>query len=120
MELQRKQKRGAPAGNQHARKHGYYSPTLDEDEQRDLEKVRQIEGLSHEICLLRVKINSLLRHDPENLKLIMTALSALAKLVGTHYNISADDNKGVSEAINNVLKNVALPMGIELISKRKT
>jgi hypothetical protein len=112
-------KGGAPSGNQYARKHGFYSRVLDEDEQRDLEEAREIEGISEEICLLRAKIKSILRHDPENINLIMTALSALARLVRAHYNISAGDKKGIREAVGNVLRDVALPLGIDIFRRLK-
>lgn len=110
-------KRGAPAGNQNARKHGFYSMVLDEEEQLDFEQATCVEGLDDEIAMLRVRIKSVLRHDPDNMKLIAQATNALAKLVSTRYNISKDDKNGLREAINNVLKDVALPLGIGFIGK---
>ena len=110
-------KRGAPAGNQNARKHGFYSMVLDEEEQLDFEQATLAEGLDDEIAMLRVRIKSVLRHDPDNMKLIAQATNALAKLVSTSYNISKNDKNGLKEAINNVLKDVALPLGIGFIGK---
>ena len=105
-------KRGAPEGNQNARKHGFYSKVLDETEQLDFELATGVEGIDDEIALLRVKIKSLLEHDPENIKLIMQATNTLARLVRTRYNIGKEDKKGLKEAIGNVLRDVALPLGI--------
>ncbi len=105
-------KRGAPKGNQNARKHGFYSKVLDEAERLDFELATGVEGIDDEIALLRVKIKSLLANDPENIKLIMQATDTLAKLVRTKYNISHEDKKGLKEAIGNVLRDVALPLGI--------
>ncbi len=107
-----KGKRGAPEGNQNARKHGFYSKVLDEAEQLDFALATGVEGIDDEIALLRVKIKSILEHDPENFKLIMQATSTLARLVRTRYNISQEDRKGLKEAIGNVLRDVALPLGI--------
>ena len=107
-----KGKRGAPKGNQNARKHGFYSKVLDEAERLDFELATGVEGIDDEIALLRVKIKSLLEHDPENIKLIMQATDTLAKLVRTRYNIGKEDRKGLKEAIGNVLRDVALPLGI--------
>jgi len=59
-----------------------------------------------------VKIKSVLRHDPENIKLIAQATNALAKLISTKYKIGKEDRKGLKEAIGNVLKDVALPLSI--------
>jgi hypothetical protein len=105
-------KRGAPKGNQYARKHGFYSKVLDEVEQLDFELATSVEGIDDEIALLRVKIKSLLERDPENIKLIMQAINALVRLVRTKYNIGKEDRKGLKEAIGNVLKDIALPIGI--------
>jgi len=105
-------RRGAPKGNQNARKHGFYSKVLDEAEQLDLELAAGVEGIDDEIALLRVKIKSILAHDPDNVKLIMQATNTLAGLVKTRFNISKEDKKGLKEAIGNVLKDIALPLGI--------
>ncbi len=107
-----KSKGGAPKGNQNARKHGFYSQVLDEAEQLDFELATGVEGIDDEIALLRVKIKSVLENDPENIKLIMQATNTLARLVRTRYNITKEDKKGLKEAIGNVLKEVALPLGI--------
>ena len=105
-------KRGAPKGNRNARKHGFYSKVLDAAEQLDFELASGVEGIDDEIALLRVKIKSILTHDSENVKLIMQATNTLARLVKTRYNITKDQKKGLKEAIGNVLRDVALPLGI--------
>ena len=108
-------KRGATKGNQNARKHGFYSRVLDEAERFDFEVATTVEGLDEEIALLRVKIKSLLEYDPENMKLIMQAATTLARLIRTRYNIGKEDKEGLKEAIGNVLRDVALPLGIGAI-----
>ena len=112
MSAQKEGKRGAPQGNQNARKHGFYSKVLDEAERLDFEYATSVEGIDDEIALLRVKIKSLIAHDPDNIKLIMQATNTLARLVRTRYNISKKDKKGLKEAIGNVLRDIALPLGI--------
>ena len=105
-------KRGAPKGNQNARKHGFYAKVLDEAEQLDFELATGVEGIDDEIALLRVKIKSILENDPEDIRLIMQATNTLAGLVKTRYNIAKEQKKGLKEAIGNVLRDVALPLGI--------
>ena len=105
-------RRGAPKGNQNARKHGFYSKVLNEIEQLDFQLATGVEGIDDEIALLRVKIKSILAHDPENIRLIMQATNTLARLIRTKYNISKEDKKGLKEAIANVLREIALPLGI--------
>ena len=112
MPAKAERKRGAPKGNQNARKHGFYSKVLDEAEQLDFELATGVEGIDDEIALLRVKIKSILENDPENIKLIMQATNTLAGLVKTRYNITKEQKKGLKEAIGNVLRDIALPLGI--------
>ena len=104
--------RGFAKGNQYARKHGFYSHVLDEQERRDFELATTVEGIDDEIALLRVKIKSLVERDPENLRLIVHATNALARLVVAKYNIRKDDKQGLKETIANVLRDVALPIGL--------
>ena len=85
---------------------------LDEAEQLDFELATGVEGFDDEIALLRVKIKSLLENDPENIKLILQMTNALERLVRTRYNISKEQRKGLKEAIENVLKEIAIPLGI--------
>ncbi len=110
--LKAKRKRGAFKGNQNARKHGCYSKVLDEAGQLDFELASGVEGIDDEIALLRVKIKSLITHDPDNIKLIMQATNTLAGLVKTRYSITKEDKKGLKEAMLNVFKDIALPLGI--------
>ncbi|MBE9483162.1 MAG: hypothetical protein IMY88_05720 [Chloroflexi bacterium] len=107
-----KRKKGAPKGNQNARKHGFYSKVLDEAEQLDFELASGVEGIDDEIALLRVKIKSIVEKDPENIRLIVEVTNTLARLVKTRYNITKEQKKGLKEAIGNVLRDVALPLGI--------
>ena len=119
MSTEVKRKRGAPKGNQNARKHGFYSRMLDEREQRDFKMASNVNGVDDEIALLRVKIKSVLLHDPENIKLIMRATNTLERLIRTRYNISRDQKPGLKEAIGNVLKDVAIPLGIDIFTMLK-
>jgi hypothetical protein len=107
-----KRKRGAQQGNQNARKHGFYSRALNEAEQLDFELATGVEGLDDEIALLRIRIRALLENEPENIRYIVQATNALVRLVRARYDISKEDRKGLKEAIGNVLREVALPLGI--------
>ena len=110
--------RGAPKGNQNARKHGFYSLVLDEAQKLDFQLAEGVEGLDDEITLLRVKIKALIEKDPENLLLIMQASGTLARLLRTRYTLEKGQGKGIKDAIRNVLTEVAVPLGIAAIAKK--
>lgn len=114
MAAEIKRKSGAPKGNQNARKHGFYSRVLDEAEKLDFETAADVNGIDDEIALLRVKIKSVLEKDPENVKLIMQATNMLAGMVKTRYHITKEQRKGLKDAITNVIKDIAIPLGISV------
>ena len=109
-------KKGGQKGNKNAVKHGFYSRVLDEAEKLDYETAAGVEGIDDEIALLRVKIKSVLEKDPENVKLIMQATNTLAGLVRTRFNTTREQQKGLREAIGKVIREVALPLGINVAS----
>ena len=102
----------APGGSQSAKKQGFYSRVLDEAEKLDFELASGVDGIDDEIALLRVKIKSIMGDDPKNLKLLVEATNALERLIRTRYKITKEQRKGLKEAIGNVLKDIALPLGI--------
>jgi hypothetical protein len=111
-------KADAPKGKS-ARKRGFYEKVLDEAERLDFELASGVDGIDEEIALLRVKIKSLLGDDPKNIKLIVEATNALERLIRTRYKISKEQRKGLKEAIGNVLRDVALPLGIGIAASQK-
>jgi len=111
MVVNTEQKRGKGT-KQSARRRDFYTRVMDEAGKLDFELAAGVEGIDDEIALLRVKIKSLLASDPENVRLIMKMAETLARLVKTRYQIDKEHKKGLKEAIGNVLKDVALPLGI--------
>jgi uncharacterized protein YjcR len=105
-------KRGAPKGNQNARKHGFYSRALDEAEKVELEEAAFVEGIDDEIALLRVKLRELIENHPDRIDLHIEAANTIARLVRTRYQITREQKKSLKEAIAKVLTEVALPLGI--------
>jgi len=114
-------KRGAPKGNQNARKHGFYTRALTEAEKVELEEASLVEGIDQEIAFLRMKLKELAEHEPERIDLHLEAANTIARLVRTRYQISKDQKKSLKEAIQKVLCDVVLPLGIGIgtgIAKR--
>lgn len=111
------QKRGMVKNSQKGKKRGFYDRALDEAELLDFELAAGVDGIDDEIALLRVKIKSLLAQDPEDIKLIMQVTDMLAKLVRTRYKITKDQKIGLKDAIANVIRDIAIPLGIAAIRK---
>ncbi len=112
-----KKKRGAPKGNQNARKHGFYSQTLNEAEWLQLEQARGVDGLNEEIAILRVKLRELIHTHPDRLDLHFEAANTIARLIRTRYTITNEQKKPLKEAITQVLTEIAVPLGIKALIK---
>ena len=110
-------KRGAPKGNQNARKHGFYSQVLDESEKLQLEQALGIEGIDEEIAILRVKLRTLIDKQPDRLDLHFEAANTIARLVRTRYSITKEQKNSLKEAITKVLTDIAVPLGIKALIK---
>lgn len=108
----KKRPRGAPKGNQNARKHGFYSKALTEAERLELQNARGIDGIDEEIALLRVKIQALIALDPDNIVLLLEAANTLARLARTQYRLDKKEAKGLRDAIVDVVQHLAVPVGV--------
>ena len=105
-------KKAGSKGKQETKEQGFYARVLDEVEQLDFELASGVNGIDDEIALLRVKIKSILGDDPKNIRLLVEATNALERLIKTRYRISKEQRKGLKEAIGNVLRDIAIPLGI--------
>jgi len=105
-------KRGKAKGKAGTPKPGFYARVLDEADQLDFELASGVEGIDGEIALLRLEIKSLLKNKPEDVRLIMQVTNALERLIRTRYKITKEERKGLKEAIGNVIRDIAIPLGI--------
>jgi len=110
-----RQKRGGQKGNHNAIKHGFYARIFDEAEKVDFSVAAGVEGIDEEIALLRLEIkNAISGGDERNLMLLVKAAGALEKLIRTRYQITSTQRQGLKEAIGNVIKDVLVPLGINI------
>ncbi len=115
MEQQAKRKKGGQKANRNAVKHLFYAKVLDESERFDFENANGMDGIDEEIALLRTEIKKAISGgDERNLMLLVRASGALEKLIRTRYQLSSAHRQGLKEAINNVIKNVLVPMGVTI------
>ncbi|MFO7773196.1 MAG: hypothetical protein R6V59_04570 [Dehalococcoidia bacterium] len=91
---------------------GFYSCALDVVEQLELEEASNVEGLDEEIALLRVKFRKLVREEPERIDRQFEAANIIARLLKTQYQITREQKKSLGEAVQKVLTEVAVPLGI--------
>jgi len=110
----RKDKNTNTKGEEKVSRSNFYAMVLDEAERIDFELAAGVNGIDDEIALLRVKIKTLVGDDPKNMKLLVEATNALERLVRTRYRITKEHRKGLKEAIGNVLRDVAIPLGLSI------
>jgi hypothetical protein len=64
---------------------------------------------------LRIEIKKAMSGgDISNLKSLVAASNSLERMIRTKYKISGDKRKGLRQGIYNVLRDVAIPMGINV------
>jgi hypothetical protein len=111
----KKPKKGAKKGNRNALKHGFYSGMFAEMERLDFNNASGMEGIDEEIALLRLEIKKAISGgDERNLLLLVKASNALEKLIRTRYQITSAQRKGLREAVQNVIKDVLIPLGLNV------
>ena len=75
-----KRKPGGQPGNQNARKHGFYSKRMSPEQLKEFKAALQIQDMSHEIALLRIRLNALLNDPDASPELIYKTISSISKL----------------------------------------
>ena len=104
-----KRKRGGQQGNQNARKHGFYSSTLSPTEICEFWNIVNLEGIEPEIAVLRIKLRSLLQHDPGNRHALGEASKLLTKWFRTKYQLEHTDTRRLKAFIISLLQNQLVP-----------
>ena len=89
-----------------------YSRALTEAEQLEMEEAIYVDGIDQEIALLRIKLRELIENSPDRIDLHMEAANTIARLIRTRYQISKEQKQSLKEAIQKVLTDVAVPLGI--------
>lgn len=99
-------------------KNSLYLSVLDEAEALEFKNALSMDGLDAEIALLRVQIKQMLssegKLDTRDLYLVLTALS---RLISIRYHTTSQQKKGIKEAIGNVLRDIAFPLGLKVGEK---
>lgn len=104
--------RGAPRGNQNARKHGFYSRVLRESSRAVFDDASAVSGIDEEIALIRFRLRELVRKDPDNVKLQLEATKILASLLKTRCHLGGGIQDTYEKALLKVWTDVAVPFGV--------
>lgn len=103
-------KRGAPAGNKNAVKHGFYCKELNREDRSQFKKAANIEDIAQEIALLRFEIKKATSTgDVAKLIPLSKAAYALEKLIRTQQKVFGSQNN-LSVALENAIKDTLVPM----------
>jgi hypothetical protein len=81
----------------------FYGASLTDTERGQLPAAYEMEGLAHEIAILRVKLNTALGEHPLNLKLISAGVEMLVKAVATEHRLSPRARKDLADNFAAVL-----------------
>ncbi len=102
----------------------YYSSALDKAERVELTHAAAVEGINDEISLLRFQIKQQAKIHPVDTEQLIRCFNSLCRLLITRYTIEGKGKKDFKQAITNVLRDIALPLGIKtaeaLITKTLT
>jgi hypothetical protein len=96
------------------KKKSYYSKHLDELERIELKNAAAIEGIDEEVALLRFEIQQLIKAksaDPEELT---KYVNTLCRSLLTGHAIGSGKNKQLKTAISNVVRDILVPMGVDI------
>ncbi len=95
-----------------AREHEFYSQVYSESLRTVFDNAELVHSLDGEISILRVQIRSMIEKDPDNYRLIQSAILALATLFRVRHYIGKKDGQGLAVRVANILANIDLPEGI--------
>jgi hypothetical protein len=80
-----------------------YYASFSEDEKNFYEQARQVEALDEEIVLLRVRIMSLSMHKPDDISMLLRALTCLDRLSKTNRKVFLRDQENAEKIKQNMI-----------------
>ena len=102
-----KRKRGGQKGNQNARKHGFYSGSLDPGEVCQFWNIVNMKSVDPEIAALSIKTRSLLDVAPGNRRALREAAKLLVKWYSAKYKLDNTDTGHLRKVIIAIMESAA-------------
>lgn len=75
----------------------FYAAALSEAEREALKAARKLEGLEHEIAVLRVRLLTAIKERPEDFPLLVAGVGMLVRAVATQYRLSPRASKDLAD-----------------------
>lgn len=102
-----KRPRGAPLGNQNARKHGFYSTQLSPQESLKFLNTVNVQGVDPRVLALRIKIANAFQNAPGNTRILMEASRLLSKLFLSQQDLDRKEYTAVKKIFRDIVKAIA-------------
>lgn len=99
--------RGAPLGNQNARKHGFYAAKLNPQESLEFWNMVNVRGINPVTLALHMKIANAVQNAPGNTRVLMEASRLLAKVVLSQNSLTPAEYTAVKKMVRDLVASVA-------------
>lgn len=104
MRVKTRRKRGAQRGNQNARRHGFYSNSLNIAETCRFWNLINLSSLEPAIALLIVKSHSLVHAAPDNRRALKEAVKLLAKWYSARHRLGNKDSRHLKKFVSGLIE----------------
>jgi hypothetical protein len=84
----------------------FYRSALSAAERKHLPQARDVQGLDEEIAVLRLRLRSVLKEHPDNMKLMLKGVELLTRAISARYRLSKDAKADLSAKIKGVLSEI--------------
>ena len=88
----------------------FYGSALDAAGRAALKHAEAIEGLDHEIAVLRTRLRNAVDETPESFQLMVRGMDVLARLVSARYRLSKTAEKDIAASAANLLRGLAVQL----------
>ena len=99
-----KRKPGGQAGNQNARKHGFYSGTLSHEELEELWNDVNVQHLDLDIAMLNLKVKMCVQRDPGNPDIVGDVARLITKSARGKYSLSRKEAIALKQIFEDILR----------------
>jgi hypothetical protein len=100
----KKRHRGGQPGNQNARKHGFYAANLSKEDLAELWRRCNEQGTEPLVALLQTKLLFVLRHDPQNKRLLRELARQMNKMLYAKFGSEGENGSDVRFTTHEFIK----------------